>query len=66
MGHNGGNDAVRVFTRPVFEFIGDALADGKNVMVHCLAGAHRAGTTGCACRESLCPLSCFEAVYGCV
>ena len=25
---------------------GAALANGKNVMVHCLAGAHRAGTTG--------------------
>ena len=25
---------------------GSALASGKNVMVHCLAGAHRAGTTG--------------------
>ena len=26
-----------------------ALSRGDNVLVHCLAGAHRAGTTGCAC-----------------
>ena len=27
-------------------FIDQALDEGKHVMVHCLAGAHRAGTTG--------------------
>ena len=26
--------------------IENALENGHNVMVHCLAGAHRAGTTG--------------------
>ena len=31
--------------------LGSALASGKNVMVHCLAGAHRAGTTGAKCGE---------------
>ena len=25
----------------------DAIASGGSVLVHCLAGAHRAGTTGC-------------------
>ena len=33
----------------MFEFIETAIASGKSVLVHCLAGAHRAGTTGCAC-----------------
>eukprot|EP00756_Hemistasia_phaeocysticola_P007286 Hpha_TRINITY_DN14193_c0_g1::TRINITY_DN14193_c0_g1_i1::g.10757::m.10757 len=41
-------DGAFHFFGPVFMFIDSALADGQNVMVHCLAGAHRAGTTGCA------------------
>ncbi|KAJ1484919.1 protein-tyrosine phosphatase-like protein [Baffinella frigidus] len=36
-----------VFTTPVLEFVGEAIAKGESVLVHCLAGAHRAGTTGC-------------------
>jgi protein-tyrosine phosphatase len=50
--HVGGpNDhgAVLRFTDPLFEFIDGALSRGENVLGHCLAGAHRAGTTGCAC-----------------
>lgn len=35
------------FVRPMFEFVMSALAAGESVLVHCLAGAHRAGTTGC-------------------
>ena len=31
---------------PVHGFIEDALESGGSVLVHCLAGAHRAGTTG--------------------
>ena len=34
------------FFEPVHSFIDKALASGHNAMVHCLAGAHRAGTTG--------------------
>jgi protein-tyrosine phosphatase len=34
------------FFHEVHSFIDEALESGKNVMVHCLAGAHRAGTTG--------------------
>ncbi len=30
-------------------FIDEALVRGQSVLVHCLAGAHRAGTTGCLC-----------------
>ena len=36
------------FFRPVFESIVAALAAGKSVLIHCRAGAHRAGTTACA------------------
>ena len=35
------------FVRPLFEFLDEALAAGDSVLIHCLAGAHRAGTTGC-------------------
>ena len=32
--------------RPMLEFINDVINRGESVLVHCLAGAHRAGTTG--------------------
>jgi protein-tyrosine phosphatase len=41
--------SVAAFSDPMFEFIEEAISRGDNVLVHCLAGAHRAGTTGCAC-----------------
>ena len=41
--------SVRKFTSPLFSFVTEGLENGECVMVHCLAGAHRAGTTGCAC-----------------
>ena len=34
------------FLKPVLEFINDVINRGESVLVHCLAGAHRAGTTG--------------------
>lgn len=40
---------VADFVDPLFEFIDAALSAGNSVLVHCLAGAHRAGTTGCLC-----------------
>ena len=40
---------LTVFVNPLFAFIDSALAEGASVLVHCLAGAHRAGTTGCLC-----------------
>merc|ERR1719356_1459568 len=39
---------VLEFFTGVFDWIDKAVADGHNVLVHCLAGAHRAGTTGVA------------------
>jgi protein tyrosine phosphatase len=40
--------AVLDFFQPVFDFIEVATANGDGVLIHCLAGAHRAGTTGIA------------------
>ena len=37
------------FIKPVLEFINNAINRGESVLVHCLAGAHRAGTTGIIC-----------------
>ena len=39
-------EVVSWLDRSVFQFVDSALAKGENVLVHCLAGAHRAGTTG--------------------
>mmetsp|Transcript_23966 Transcript_23966/g.24207 ORF Transcript_23966/g.24207 Transcript_23966/m.24207 type:complete len:257 (+) Transcript_23966:67-837(+) len=41
--------SVQAFLNPVFEFIDSATNNGDSVLVHCLAGAHRAGTTGILC-----------------
>lgn len=38
---------IVAFMRTLFAFVDGALAKGESVLVHCLAGAHRAGTTGC-------------------
>ena len=38
---------LAAFLDTLFEFVDEALALGGSVLVHCLAGAHRAGTTGC-------------------
>ena len=42
---SGPADCLR-FLSPLFSFVDAALSAGRNVLVHCLAGAHRAGTTG--------------------
>ena len=48
--HVDSTDAsVLKFADNLFSFIDSALEAGHSVLVHCLAGAHRAGTTGCAC-----------------
>jgi protein-tyrosine phosphatase len=31
---------------PLFAFVDTAVAEGDSVLIHCLAGAHRAGTAG--------------------
>ena len=49
------------FFRPVFEGIVAALAAGKSVLIHCRAGAHRAGTTACAAIMHLAGLGAEDA-----
>lgn len=44
----GGDSTLRFFD-PLFAFVGFEMARGNNVLIHCLAGAHRAGTCGVAC-----------------
>jgi len=51
------------FVKPMLEFISDAMSRGENVMVHCLAGAHRAGTTGIICLMCFAKLSAKEATF---
>lgn len=42
------NDGVLRFFEPVFRAVDETLARGENILVHCLAGMHRAGATGVA------------------
>jgi hypothetical protein len=43
-----GADGTWAFWEEYFSFVFQSLRDGHNVLVHCLAGAHRAGTAGIA------------------
>jgi hypothetical protein len=42
---NDKQNILRYFAK-LFDWVDAQLADGKSVLIHCLAGAHRAGTTG--------------------
>jgi protein-tyrosine phosphatase len=44
--HMNTAEGVLKFFEECHNFIENSLNDGKNVMVHCMAGAHRAGTAG--------------------
>ena len=58
--------SILAFFAPLFEFVDAATATGASVLIHCIAGAHRAGTSGCAYlmhRER--GLSASEAVTYC-
>jgi len=43
-----GDEGTWTFWEQYFAFIQESLSSGHNVLVHCLAGAHRAGTAGIA------------------
>lgn len=53
---------VAAFFYPLFDFVRSNLDAGNNVLIHCLAGAHRAGTAGVACIMHLCGLNTREAI----
>ena len=42
-------EALVAYFEPLFEFVSTELAEGRSVLIHCLAGAHRAGSAGIAC-----------------
>ena len=50
------------FLKPLFDFVDKKLSGGENVLIHCLAGAHRAGTAGTACLMHLCDIDSRTAV----
>lgn len=56
------HQGVRDFFAPMFTFVETALHSGHNVMVHCLAGAHRAGTSGVSAVMRFMRLSAPQAV----
>uniref|UniRef100_A0A7S3UXR1 protein-tyrosine-phosphatase n=1 Tax=Aplanochytrium stocchinoi TaxID=215587 RepID=A0A7S3UXR1_9STRA len=41
-----GDVEILGFVDEMMDFVDQALGKGENVLIHCLAGAHRAGTTG--------------------
>eukprot|EP00092_Neocalanus_flemingeri_P015730 GFUD01017028.1.p1 GENE.GFUD01017028.1~~GFUD01017028.1.p1 ORF type:complete len:199 (-),score=64.55 GFUD01017028.1:739-1335(-) len=49
------------FILPVLEFIEREVNAGRNVLVHCLAGAHRAGTTAILCLMHFAGLTATQA-----
>ena len=42
-------DQLTKFLKPMLQFIEKTINRGENVLIHCLAGAHRAGTTSIIC-----------------
>jgi len=56
---------VLKFFAPVFRWIDEATASGCSVLVHCLAGAHRAGTTGTAYTMHASSLDHATAIKAC-
>eukprot|EP00092_Neocalanus_flemingeri_P042509 GFUD01046492.1.p1 GENE.GFUD01046492.1~~GFUD01046492.1.p1 ORF type:complete len:119 (-),score=12.32 GFUD01046492.1:11-367(-) len=42
----GGEETLENFLCPLFEFLEDNLQAAGSILLHCLAGAHRAGITG--------------------
>ena len=53
---------TQAYFEPLFTFVDTELAAGNNVLIHCLAGAHRAGTAGVACLMHLCDLEPSQAI----
>jgi protein-tyrosine phosphatase len=46
----------------MFDFIEEAISRGESVLIHCLAGAHRAGTTGVSCLIHFAHLPAKDAI----
>lgn len=63
IGYDKCGDSMQVlrFFQPLFDFLDREMRQGKVVLIHCLAGAHRAGTTGIASLMYLTGMSAQEA-----
>mmetsp|Transcript_57746 Transcript_57746/g.162882 ORF Transcript_57746/g.162882 Transcript_57746/m.162882 type:complete len:264 (-) Transcript_57746:270-1061(-) len=59
----GEHENVARFFAPLFNFVADTLDAGGNTLIHCLAGAHRAGTAGIACLMHFQGLGAQEATH---
>jgi len=57
--------ATAEFFNDVFEWIDEAISNGENVLIHCLAGAHRAGCTGVGFVMHASKLSVKDAIKVC-
>lgn len=51
------------FVEPMLAFVSESLSEGRNVLAHCVAGAHRAGTTGILCLMYFLRLGALEATF---
>lgn len=60
-----GHAGVHAFFLPVLRWIDEAAAGGHGVLIHCLAGAHRAGTTGIAYTMHASDLEATTAITAC-
>jgi len=56
------DDQVDRFLGPMLRFVCKHVFVGENVLVHCLAGAHRAGTTGIICLMHFAGLQANKAI----
>lgn len=54
---------IRDFFQRMFQFIQDALDRNESVLIHCLAGAHRAGSCGVAVLMYFLDLELAKAVF---
>ena len=42
------DEGILRYFHPLFNYINQVVSNGQNVLIHCLAGAHRAGTAACS------------------
>ena len=54
-------EALLAYFQPLFTFVDVELSAGRHVLIHCLAGAHRAGSAGVACLMHMEGLDCASA-----
>ena len=55
-------ESVYTFFKKLFDFVDEELGKGNTILIHCLAGAHRAGTAGISCLMHLCGMEKGEAI----